>query len=157
MIRFESAPLIPRQPKLGNRELDVRASLLTRPAGVLSSLDPMAPACFLALAREEAQKKGELDRHDRLSIGCLVCECDWRTTWGALAKLCLISYKQSLLRDDRSGRLATVTYWVTVLGLQAYNDHVRWNEELKSAIAADEAEVRNAPRGVAKAPRHIRS
>jgi len=141
MFKFDKAPLIVGLPRYGNRELSVRADLLTRPAGVLNGLDPMALACFLAMARGEARLRGDLDRQDRLTIGCLACESDWRKTWGALAKLGLFAYKQSLTRSDRSGRLATVTYCLTVLGLQAYKDYTAWKAELDLAVNADEAET----------------
>jgi hypothetical protein len=155
MFRFVTVPLIQALPQRGDRERDVRASLLTRPAGVLSGLDPIALACFLQLAREEASHQGELDRQDRLSIGCLACETDWRKTWSALAKLGLITYKQSLTRNDRSGRLATLRYWVTVLGFQAHADHLRWTAELASAMDADQSDTRNEqPRDSAR-PRAI--
>jgi hypothetical protein len=156
MIRFEAAPLIPALPRHGERELSVRAGLLTRPAGMLNGLDPMAQACFLALARGEARLKGDLDRQDRLSIGCLACESDWRATWGALTKLGLITYKQSLTRADRSERLAIVTYWVTLLGIQAYKDFLLWKSELALAVEADVSEAHDEDRRVSRNPRHIR-
>jgi hypothetical protein len=129
MVNFEDGP----------REKAVRATLASRPAGVINdpSVHLKVRQCFTGMFAG-CSRTGTL-HGDSLKIGKSECEWDWRETWGALKALGLIDWREETRTAPSGARITDVHLTITEKGHQVRMDDQKWFEELMEARLQDEA------------------
>lgn len=126
----------------GPRETKVRASLSSRPAGIIQGASREAQWCFAGLFNG-ARGTGWLTPNGNLSIGKAECEWNWKDTWAELCRLQLLQWGTHTKYAPGSVDLmiTVVTPAITDKGLDVRSDDLAYHRELMAALDADEKEA----------------
>jgi hypothetical protein len=118
-----------------SKEMEVRAGLMSRPAGVLYRLvrgDEDHPyRTFMSLFHGAIQGRlwGKGDDADSAFFGKAEAEWGWPHDWKTLKEAGLVEYE---IKED-----GTIPWRVTELARTIYEDNRAYNKELGEAIEAD--------------------
>lgn len=128
----------------GPKEAAVRATLPSRPAGIIQNVENNVNGCFAGFFNG-CLSKGSL-HNGHLSIGKSECEWDWEETWGKLRELGLITWTTEQVPNHHTigGHTTYVHLTITDKGWEVRNDDLKWFRELMDARDQDEAEMLKA-------------
>jgi hypothetical protein len=128
---------------MGPKEQEVRATLTSRPAGVLYKSEEARKvnSCFAGLFNG-ARSRGWMSPKGGLSLGKAECEWDWQEIWPRMVLMGLVEFelKPRPNHPDFGGFSADFTWGVTDFGLTVREDDNKYFKELMEAIRADEPE-----------------
>ena len=124
----------------GPKETAVRATLATRPAGILEGFERGVRNCFKGLFNG-ASREGHIWPNGAFKVGKAECEWGWPGDWEKLRDAGLLTFRLDARPNHPSigGSTTYVPYSITDKGWDVREDDIAYFRELMAAREKDEA------------------